>query len=260
MCRHLAAFCSTVSAYRRCAAQQVEIGESLERCACLQQETQEAVSAQCSFDGISDLAASLAPIRTIASGGGQVALHPRHVVAIATTLQAALHIRQQLVTEQADTAGQAHADRMASGSQASTSTAASQSDAEKQQQSCAKQFPMLSQHAQRIAPQLQGVVDMITDAIDIQSAIIQDTASAALRETRQAKAKNAEALSKEMDHWCKLLHKSKASDVVKPLVRRGRSCCSIKRGNTGVRLYMHIYQWCMVYASWLYLFSRQCAA
>ena len=198
-CRQLASFCGSAAAAEVCLAASIEVANNLDRARELQQETLEAHRAQISVPNIDDVRPLLAALRGSQNGSGftTTLLHPLQLTAIAKTMQAALALRASIM-EQANASA-------------------------------------LAVHAMHVVPQLQGLVDTIAHAIDLDKSTILDRSSAPLAAARLARRENAAALDAEMNRWCQELHRQGASEVRTPVIRRGRQCCSVKRGRSGVR-------------------------
>jgi hypothetical protein len=238
--RHVASFCATSLAAESCFARRIEVGTDLARCQHLQQETREAMAAACPFAGIADIRPSLEAIREAARGGSTVALHPLQLATIADTAIAALKLRAAVLQQGEPVGGEPEAgsERLDSSNGASTRTGtqgAHAAVASAGNGSSGKRFPALAEHAGRISPWLQGLVDVISKAIDLKSGAIRDDASEALANARLERKANAHKLAAEIAYWCQELYKKGASTVRTAALRRGRQCCSVKRGQSGVR-------------------------
>lgn len=177
----------------------IDVATSLRHAQLLQQETAEAGHACLALHDVHDIRPLLAPLRAEQAGvqATVVLLHPLQLTAIAETLQAMLTLRENVAE--------------------------------------AEDMEALAAHAECVSPRLQGLVDEIARAIDLQSSVIRDESSAALASARAQRKENAAELTKEINHWCSELHRQGASDFRTPSIRRGRKCCAVRRGRSGVR-------------------------
>ena len=219
----------------RCLASNIEVASTLERSRQLQQETREAQAASVPLSGIADVSSCLAPLRDAAArGAGLVALHPRQISALAQMLEAVLRLRTAALAEPysqpTNGAAASHAIQR--------SNDASETSQDGGATGAAVAFPALAQHAQRISPRLQKLLDLITSRMDIPSSSLKDETNEDLALARAERRQNGAKLAAEMKKWCMELFKQGASQVKTPLVRRGRQCCSVKRGLSGVRFCM----------------------
>jgi hypothetical protein len=190
----------------RCLSAAIPLGADLAESRQLQQQTRDASQLPLSLVRVSDLSAPLAACTT-ADPASPPVLHAQQLAAIATTVRQLLSARQTILS---------------SGAALTTSELSAPTG--------------LEALAARVSPQLADLADRIARAVDTESGMVLDRASAALADVRAARRTNAAALANELDHWCRELHRQGASDLRAPVIRRGRLCCSVRRGRSGVRL------------------------
>lgn len=198
-CRQLASFCQTTIGASNCLNCLIPIYTSISDCQNLQKETVEAQALDLNLAGLLDIRALLQLSRKDSAPGvhdQRVVLQATQLAIVSTTIECMLCVRAQVLN---------------------------------------KECPALRTHAQQISEGLQAVLETLQHAIDAQTAMVRDCSSANLSTIRQAKTLNKVQLQRKIDGYCRLLHQRGASDLKAPVMRRDRLCCSVRRGQSGVR-------------------------
>ena len=201
-CRQVACFCGTPAAAAHCLASRLEVADTVARCRRLQQETAEAAALGLEVHGFDEVDACLAPLRGAGSAvaaGAAIALHPLQLAALAAALQRALRLRAAVL----DAGGGPP--------------------------------EALAVHAERIPQRLQGTVDAVAAAVDVQTGAIRDDGSPELAAARGGLRECTRELQDVIDFWCQELYRQGASTIRTAVLRRNRQCCSVKGGRSGVR-------------------------
>jgi hypothetical protein len=190
------------------------------------------------FDNISDIRAVLEPIRGNEGANGRQHLHPLELATIAVTLEASLRLRDAILEGHCvPDAGKGRAESSPPGRGTKSSSRAHGAEVVAQSAAAAEvgALPALEEHALRICPRLQGLVNVLSGALDLKSGMIRDESSPGLAQARQERQENTKALHAEVNRWCMELFQKGASSMRVPITRRGRLCCSVQRGRSGVR-------------------------
>jgi hypothetical protein len=232
------------------------MGTTIQRCRELQQETAEALALpDLPLTGFSDIDSALVAFQgpSKRSAGASILLHPLQLASIAKALAQALRLRTAVLeqplsqipankTTPSPSSGRSESAHAATTSDATPSSKAASLSIAAQRRGTAPNTEAvptfaaaLVNHASRISPRLQEVVDAIEHAINLQSGEIRNESSPEVSRVRQRRQENSVELTSVMNHWCKELFRQKASTINTAVLRRNRQCCSVKRGSSGVR-------------------------
>ncbi|CAL8471247.1 g10789 [Coccomyxa elongata] len=190
----VAAFAATPMAAEMLLQEGLPLGSTQEDSERLLEETAQAQAAKLDLSGIQDIRLMLEAVQQGRS------LHPLHLTAIASTLEAALHVEQQLaLTSDAGSGG-------------------------------SSRFPALERLAGGIRGSLPGLASQIWRCIGPGDGRVLDSASSALADTRTRRQRNLGELRSTIEEWARTMHQLGAAERSQVVVRRDRLCVAVKAG------------------------------